>query len=656
VLILDALDQAGDAKQLLHDLCDAEFKEARVIFTGRLFAFNVDQQNTLFAKDRNCFATILPFSKSQQVRAFKDLTPPVRDLDAVFERYDDVHQLLGVAGMLAMAHDVAREEWSRSGGREKVKGLRTRADFYWRYFERLTRQAALAVSGQGVDPKRLPLYERMLAAAAFRMVLQGAVNVSVAGVVLERMKSDVAAYCGAQKHPIDESAWTELKAFSALSDHGLIEARDEPLLSWRHRGWMEFFAGLFLARYAEPAALAQFDFLNMAPSLPQRDEPGFRGFDDGQPADSEVLFKAVLAQLTNDRRWEWVWRFATQIPRIDPMPPIERRSLCRSLAALYRLPERGRRPTRLMYEAFYLFETDDLTPPDLARFAKTLTPTQRKEVMDEFRASGGKLPESSAPVARVLGGLVHPRTGAEFAPCPPPGWRHPTEPGRDPCVYWQGKEGGWDNNRRLVRIRPFHMQTTTVTHGQHVRFDPGIGKGTEAGWEVLPVVEVDWWDSWCYSKWLGPEYRLPTEAEWEFACRAGKDGPEDHFAFGKTLSGEQANYDGSHPDDYRAPGWNKSRDCLVPADGSIPHGNLNETFLPNRFGLYHMHGNVWEWCCDWHGDYEPAVRAGVPIDRPDRGGSWGSQAAYCRSASRYRDSPGPRYDDLGFRPARVQSG
>ncbi|MEO1180647.1 MAG: formylglycine-generating enzyme family protein [Cyanobacteria bacterium J06636_28] len=138
-------------------------------------------------------------------------------------------------------------------------------------------------------------------------------------------------------------------------------------------------------------------------------------------------------------------------------------------------------------------------------------------------------------------------------------------------------------------------------------------------------------------------YRLPTEAEWEYACRAGTKTP---FHFGKTLTTEVANYDGDY----------------IYADG--PKGEYLEKTTPvdqfdiaNAYGLCDMHGNVWEWCQDhWHDNYD-----GAPIDgrawltdneqaeRILRGGSWIYLPEPCRSARRNSTSPEDRDNDLGFR-------
>ena len=134
-------------------------------------------------------------------------------------------------------------------------------------------------------------------------------------------------------------------------------------------------------------------------------------------------------------------------------------------------------------------------------------------------------------------------------------------------------------------------------------------------------------------------YRLPTEAEWEYACRAGTTSP---FHFGATISTDQANYDGNYI--YGAGKKGVRRQKTTPA-GSFP---------ANAWGLYDMHGNVWEWCQDWYGP-----RSKIDIKDPQHvangevrvlhGGSWSNDPKYCRSTHRAREAPGHRYYNVGCR-------
>jgi formylglycine-generating enzyme required for sulfatase activity len=164
-----------------------------------------------------------------------------------------------------------------------------------------------------------------------------------------------------------------------------------------------------------------------------------------------------------------------------------------------------------------------------------------------------------------------------------------------------------------------------------------------------PVIHVSWNDSMEYCKWLSEKlnttFRLPTEAEWEYACRAGTTTP---FYTGENLTTDQANYNGH----YSYQNYPKGRYI----GNTTPVGN----YPPNDWGFYDMHGNVWEWCLDWYGDkyYNECKQYGI-VENPLgpatgsysvlRGGSWFNDAGYCRSAFRYYFHPASRYVNFGFR-------
>jgi formylglycine-generating enzyme required for sulfatase activity len=163
--------------------------------------------------------------------------------------------------------------------------------------------------------------------------------------------------------------------------------------------------------------------------------------------------------------------------------------------------------------------------------------------------------------------------------------------------------------------------------------DEGWGRGSQ------PVINVSWEDAQNYLSWLrqttGQEYRLPSEAQWEYAARAGTVTP---FHTGQTISFDWANY-GAPFNQQTSPG------------GKFP---------PNPFGLHDMHGNVWEWVEDCeNNDYSDAPTDGSAWTEGDcafrmtRGGSWVSSDSDLRSAARGRQGPSARRNDLGFRVARV---
>ena len=213
-----------------------------------------------------------------------------------------------------------------------------------------------------------------------------------------------------------------------------------------------------------------------------------------------------------------------------------------------------------------------------------------------------------------------------------------------------------ENPQHLVTVAQFFMGKYPVTQAQwrvvagfskqkmDLHPDPSRFKGANR-----PVDQVSWQDAieFCarLSAKTGRNYRLPSEGEWEYACRSGTTTP---FHFGETITSDLANYDGKSTYGSTLKGKDRQETTSV---GSFP-GNI--------FGLFDMHGNVWEWCADpWHDTYEGAPSNGRVWEagnsdqllRVLRGGSWGFSPKSCRSAFRLRNAPDYKYFNVGFRVA-----
>jgi formylglycine-generating enzyme required for sulfatase activity len=232
------------------------------------------------------------------------------------------------------------------------------------------------------------------------------------------------------------------------------------------------------------------------------------------------------------------------------------------------------------------------------------------------------------------------------------------------------EEGSSDDEypQHEVTVPTFFMGKYPVTQAQwrfvaslpqvnrELKPDPSRFKG-----ENRPVEYVSWFDAVEFCQRLTQHtkrpYRLPSEAEWEYACRAGTTTP---FHFGETITTDLANYRGTDNEEYK---WSGSY-------GRGPKGIYREETtevgsfgVANAFGLFDMHGNVWEWCADqWHENYQGAPTDGSAwIEDSDkdnnndnhsrllRGGSWYSNPGICRSAVRSSLNPDIVHDLIGFR-------
>ncbi|NUQ63265.1 MAG: formylglycine-generating enzyme family protein [Pirellulales bacterium] len=258
--------------------------------------------------------------------------------------------------------------------------------------------------------------------------------------------------------------------------------------------------------------------------------------------------------------------------------------------------------------------------------------------------------------------------------------------------FIMGDDSGADDEKPAHKVaiaKAFYLGKYEVTVEQFRRFIEATGHRTDAekgtgfqgafGWNpetmqfkmnedyswrstgfpqstTHPVVNVSWNDAMEFCKWLGREggttYRLPTEAEWEYACRAGTTTGyyhgDDSEGSAKAGNVADAAFEGLFPE----------LKGMIQASDGYAYTSPAGSFLPNPFGLYDMHGNVWEWCADW---YDPEYYAKSPADNPAgpavgdervyRGGGWFNCTRGCRSASRSGSVPENRNLTLGFRVA-----
>jgi sulfatase modifying factor 1 len=213
----------------------------------------------------------------------------------------------------------------------------------------------------------------------------------------------------------------------------------------------------------------------------------------------------------------------------------------------------------------------------------------------------------------------------------------------------EDEEGrGDDETQHEVTItKPFYMSIFEVTNGQYRKFksahDSGEYRGYSRSGDRQPVVKVTWEDVTAFANWLSPRagkstWTLPTEAQWEYACRAGTT---TAFAFGTSITTDDANF----------------RDRQHSGDDSRHVASDIGTFRPNAWGLYDMHGNAEEWCASIYRTYPSSAVTDPPSDYAGeyeflpiiRGGSFEQEMRYVRSAARSHLLYGRRAPCLGFR-------
>jgi formylglycine-generating enzyme required for sulfatase activity len=212
--------------------------------------------------------------------------------------------------------------------------------------------------------------------------------------------------------------------------------------------------------------------------------------------------------------------------------------------------------------------------------------------------------------------------------------------------------------RRIELPRPFYIGTCEVTNAQFRRFKPDHDSGSYEGLTLnhddQPVVDISWHDAVAYCAWLSQResrrYRLPTETEWEYACRAGTATP---FWWGENADEAKLNFAERRTLPF---GWSWSNTSSD--DGyavTAPVGS----YSANAWGLRDMHGNVWEWCATPQGDVltTRAADRELNANRADlrfaiRGGAWNEAPVNCRSANRAAAPPDTRNAFIGFRVVR----
>lgn len=592
-LLVDAIDQTlveenvGRKLAELQKFIHYDIPDCQIVIAGRPYAIN-RYWNYLFADGRWRHAQVGPFSKREQ-REYLG-----RERFAHLKRLDV--EVLAVPRAL---------ETIRSLEISSLKELRTASDIYWRASETMLEQAfenrEVRREGFTIDSARW-----LLSVLAFEMAREGNFS-EVARDEMPEFRRRVW-----QRHK-DQCDWESQSEFNGqlrllgklneFMEYAVSNDTELHDIRWKNRSLQEFFAGLWMAYYA-----AQMDH--------------------------EWIGQSVY--VPDDKRTDqlqWMWRFAAEMPA-EGRSPVR---WVQSMAPLYQpgdgKVEGTRRSTEMLYRSWATMQAcaaSSAKPSELAA-----------RLLGDFQAEfqqilGGERGEDGRQIAEDF--------LREFRPIPP------AVESRDSLCFRMGSPASEEG--RLARevlyetfvAGPFELACCPVTNQQYELFDPAhyAKRDKYSPEDQCPVLYVSFYDGWALCRWLGERYRMPTEKEWEYACRAGTTTP---FHFGESLSSEQANFDGNSP--YGS----------APKAAYLGRTTPVGSYEPNAWGLHDMHGNVWEWCNTWvHED--PAKS-----DDPDyvgsalvlRGGSWNYYAARLRSAFRGESPPKYAGDIVGFRVARAPS-
>jgi hypothetical protein len=482
--------------------------------------------------------------------------------------------------------------------------------------------------GESADPGSIESTEALLAALACEMMVRDPNSYRIDGAGPVAQLREHAARRVAIG--ITDNQWRRIDELTGLTNRSLLYGASHDVLAWHHKGMMEFYCGLHLARNS------QFGWCTTETDAQGRTWP--------------TCGDANIRTAAADPQWQWAFRFAIEMH--EEVRDDQR--LLASVSSLFQPTDtqtRHPRPTELMYRAWSLLEA--LPPHEWPDSRQPVLLPDGQRIIEHFRSQYRNLCEqTNDPHAVVARGLL-----TSFAPCPSDEFIAACGKEKDPTTFYMGAGDDEDayageKPKHAVRVSPFQVMHTPVTRQQFALFDPNHEREYQTDLDRYspaqdcPAIDVSWYDAWCFARWLGASYRLPTEAEWEYACRAGTDGKWCCGDDEETLK-EYAWHD---------EGYGKGATHPV------------ATKRPNEWGLHDMHGNVWEWCADWfdEGYYATSVKAKSGTENPSgpnsgsirvsRGGSWFCSAWNCRSATRFRLDPSRRSFSLGFRVALSSSG
>lgn len=589
----------GPSLEELRDLFGENWRQAVRIVTPEVDPDTIDEEDSGL-----CVYRLVEESKGENEDEFQEV------LARRFPHFEQVEELLTVPHNLSLIRSLAQH----NGG--WIPDFESRADIYLRTCEVSISRALSRLSAQEHRPEdsieTVPRLQAILAAIACEMMVQDPSKPSLQGSEAIKTLREAAGRRVAWGQ-ISDLDWRLLQQVTPITRRGIMREWEKGELCWHHPRMMQFYCGLHLARNGQagwdkekwqPTGDDEFELESVACG-DMRTDPEARSVRDHAA----------------DPQWEEAFRFAMEIPGAARQD----KTLRASLSLLFEPPRKRLgyvRPSQLIWEAWQLFEPKDGSRPVLGG-AEVIRRQFQRPYQDLLLGKGSAEQQRIAQAFEV-----------GFKPCPKLASGLPQQEFYRFTMGTPSTEG--DESPVEVELSPFLMQQFPVTREQYALYDPQHDAEHYEDMEkfapepTCPVINVTWWDSFSFALYVAKT--LPTEAQWEFACRAGSTTP---FAFGNDLKPEQANFDGK-------------------VGRTTPQG----TYPPNRWEIHDMHGNVWEWCLDRYHDKLPGGRDPVMFDRATyrviRGGSWLFSAENCRSAFRRRFWPEYRNDYLGFRVAVAQ--
>jgi hypothetical protein len=657
-ILLDGLDQMSpvDRTAAMHALRQSFDRtdgllNCHWLVSGRPYAFliadqNLGKQQALF--DEECLQLRLSkFDDQQQGQYFEDLAKDpffadnnVTPLDYLCWGWKDEATAddLGIPLHLSEIRriiDAAKdfEEHSPIQG-EKLSVIHGSSDLHARvsdvYLKRALQKTTVRSNDAPSNPnEKLRALRHICGTLAVQMLLDGNYNASIdfttsnldsyRGVRPNKLVSTYLRRCeGRYKQSLNEdpSYWNwgiDVLQQIEVTHRGDIDIFKDECRSFRDNKTMEWYAAFYLANYFTQSE-----------------------WDDGIQESGGKRIRDFLG----DQRWTRCWRMAMELPDLY----FEESHLEKAIENIFLIPPPGNSRSERC-EWMWIAWSSRLEQDAIATQRK-ISPLQRaNKVIEDFRQEFNMLIDAKNSCALTMRFNAD-RDSPDLTLTNPnqttKGW-YRRIPDVGDCSMFRGERPA------KVTVSPFWLRKFVVTNDEYRLFDPTHNAANIDA--DLPVTSIDWYMATIFCHWLGPGYRLPTEAEWETACRAnqlknGKLPQETKYWFGEDDS--------------------LARNHMWFSDNSKSREHsLGESYQKkgheNRLGLIDMSGNVWEMCSDWYGNYAMnSVSDPVgPTEgeyRVNRGGCWGNGAKGCQSASRTRNETlGHRNRAVGFRVALSSS-